>query len=1292
MTNAFGVSPVVVATWMAAAVGIVLAGLLILAAFNRMLLRMALRNTVRRRGQTVLIVIGLMLATVIFTASLGVGDTLTYSVQADQLRQIGGIDEGFARQELYVSMAGSKESDFFTDAQAKDVLARSLSDPNVAAAAALVTAAGSVVDKTTSQTASMSVTVFGVAEDFGRVWGPLRSRSGAIVQVSDLGPDEVYIGRALANRLDARVGDKLNVYVDGHLTEVRVRQVFDTDINRPPPFWFLGLTYGLPFAAASSVLMPLASVRTATNHPSGYNLILLRNRGSGGVDDLGPGGATGSEIARRLRGAFTDRQGATELKDYLNTPAIRAELKKIPGTTLSIDPTVDAAKALLAALDRPQVDDEFLALVSDRYVAQSAIRQAAGALITAPSGSAEWRAAQQDLNDRLTSLTVDSGAAAEMKGLLDSPEIRIPLTRIAAELPPSDLAATTITSLLLEARRSDVTRRFKAMVGDPDVQRELGMTIGKVAPAQQARFTEIASRLDLPIFFTYKADAVVYAQVTGLAALAILLSASLFAMAVGGLLIFLIFVMLATERRAELGMSRALGLRRRDLIQCFMFEGTAYTLVASGVGVVLGVLVGRLMTFVMSGLSNTLPNRLALQYQVDWSSLVMATCLGILLTFAIVAFSAYRVSRLNIVAAIRDLDEGEAREASLSRIFTSVFSTAWFGVRQLIQGHPLVFLNRITLGTWGGIRTFWWALFRRGPLTILLGTLLVAFAVGQEPVVAKDELYGTNLASPIIYGAGVSLAIVGAGLLIKWLLTLGGIRSLNADRAGFTVAALGLLIYWGRPLGQVEKLLHIQDALQVSRLKGGPEVFMFSALMLLLGAIWLVIYNIDVLIGAVTSVTGRIGSLAPVTRTSMAYPMASKFRTGMAIALFALVTFTIAFMSIFKDTLTQSVSIQGASMGGWQIVAGSTYPNLVPSSTTDLPTDIAARVRADSQLHSEVRAAGWENNSVNVQTDSTTSGDNLRVVDDGYLSSTGFAVKARAAGYASDRAAWEAVRDNIGFAIVSSPGDRAAFEPYQLQLFLTDQQGNATKTMTVTVIGYAQTELWSGIYVSTRTALAGGFFTSSSADSARTADTQVPGGLPPGLATSQPPLTPTGYYFMLQPGVDAQKARGDVGRLLVNYQLEPITTAELINQPLGATAAMLSLITGFLALGLIVGIAGLGVISARAVVERWQQIGMLRALGYRGSLVQRSFLMESSLIAILGLTIGTTVGIWYSYRFLITDGFVGNFPFASRILFHVPIIEIGGLLVLGYLATLLTTYLPARAASRIAPAEALRYE
>jgi hypothetical protein len=287
-----------------------------------------------------------------------------------------------------------------------------------------------------------------------------------------------------------------------------------------------------------------------------------------------------------------------------------------------------------------------------------------------------------------------------------------------------------------------------------------------------------------------------------------------------------------------------------------------------------------------------------------------------------------------------------------------------------------------------------------------------------------------------------------------------------------------------------------------------------------------------------------------VTRTSIAYPMASKFRTGMAVAMFALVTFTIVFMSIFKDTVTQNVSRQGASMGGWDVVAGSSYfESFLQSPTADLPTDMAALVRADSVLSSEVRAAGWENSSLVVvqtaQADGTTSYARLRVVDDGYLSNTGLAVKARAAGYASDRAAWEAVRDNVGFAIIISPRDRAAFQPYQLQLFLTDARGNATKkSMTVTVVGHASA-LWGGIYVSTRTAVAGGFFSPSSAQSTPplSADTQGSGGTPPRLAGSPPPLTPTGYYFKLQSGVDAQKARRDIGRLLVNYQLEPITVA-----------------------------------------------------------------------------------------------------------------------------------------------------
>ncbi len=58
----------------------------------------------------------------------------------------------------------------------------------------------------------------------------------------------------------------------------------------------------------------------------------------------------------------------------------------------------------------------------------------------------------------------------------------------------------------------------------------------------------------------------------------------LFSIAAGILLIVLIFAMLAAERRAEMGMARAVGTQRRQLIQQFVAEGTGYALLAGLVG------------------------------------------------------------------------------------------------------------------------------------------------------------------------------------------------------------------------------------------------------------------------------------------------------------------------------------------------------------------------------------------------------------------------------------------------------------------------------------------------------------------------------------------------------------------------------------------------------------------------------------------------------------------------------------------------------------------------------------
>jgi len=56
----------------------------------------------------------------------------------------------------------------------------------------------------------------------------------------------------------------------------------------------------------------------------------------------------------------------------------------------------------------------------------------------------------------------------------------------------------------------------------------------------------------------------------------------------GVLLLINIFVMLAEERKSELGMLRALGLKRNHLVRAFGLEGSMYALTAAVVGAAAG--------------------------------------------------------------------------------------------------------------------------------------------------------------------------------------------------------------------------------------------------------------------------------------------------------------------------------------------------------------------------------------------------------------------------------------------------------------------------------------------------------------------------------------------------------------------------------------------------------------------------------------------------------------------------------------------------------------------------------
>jgi putative ABC transport system permease protein len=128
----------------------------------------------------------------------------------------------------------------------------------------------------------------------------------------------------------------------------------------------------------------------------------------------------------------------------------------------------------------------------------------------------------------------------------------------------------------------------------------------------------------------------------------------LFSISAGILLIVLIFTMLAAERRAEMGMERAVGAQRSQLIEQFVAEGIGSALLAGLAGTGIGLLAAVGITATMKSMFG---ESLPITTYIAPRSLVVAYSLGVVITFAAVAFASWRISHLTIAAAVRDLPE-----------------------------------------------------------------------------------------------------------------------------------------------------------------------------------------------------------------------------------------------------------------------------------------------------------------------------------------------------------------------------------------------------------------------------------------------------------------------------------------------------------------------------------------------------------------------------------------------------------------------------------------------------------
>ncbi|MGN6756669.1 MAG: ABC transporter permease, partial [Thermomicrobiales bacterium] len=184
------------------------------------------------------------------------------------------------------------------------------------------------------------------------------------------------------------------------------------------------------------------------------------------------------------------------------------------------------------------------------------------------------------------------------------------------------------------------------------------------------------------------------------------------------------------------------------------------------------------------------------------------------------------------------------------------------------------------------------------------------------------------------------------------------------------------------------------------------------------------------------------------------------------------------------------------------------------------------------------------------------------------------------------------------------------------------------------------------------------------------------------------PQPVTNFFFKLKPGVDDRAMAKSIESAALQTGMQAQSIHEFVAQNNSANSGFFTLLKGFIGLGLVVGIAALGVVAFRAVVERRQQIGMLRAIGFARSMVSLSFLVESFFITTLGIVAGTAMGSVLARNLFTSGGMTGGQPIS----FFIPWDRVGLFAVIALVAALLMTIVPARQAGRVTPAEALRFE
>lgn len=652
-----------------------------------------------------------------------------------------------------------------------------------------------------------------------------------------------------------------------------------------------------------------------------------------------------------------------------------------------------------------------------------------------------------------------------------------------------------------------------------------------------------------------------------------------FSVLAGILLLVNIFVMLAQERKTELGMLRAIGLRRAGLVGSFSVEGWLYALASSVLGTIAGMGLGKVIVVVAAGIFSQ-PGEifsLELRYAANASSITSGFGLGFVISLVTVLLTSLSIARLNVIQAIRDLPEPpRSRRQKLG---------------MLILGAVLVLL---------GVRSFVAGLAAEQPASVLIGPAMLA-----------------------------------GGLVLL-------LRRFLPFRPLASVAATAVIVFSIACFDLFPKVF--QDA-QI-------PVFVVLGVILTGAAVGLVSLNQD----AIGRGLGRVGggSRSMSLRLGLAYPLARKFRTGMILSMYALVVFTLVFMTVFSHLFAKQINEFTTKVSGGfdlQMWTNGSSP-VPPSEVAALPgvEAVSAIRNADAQFQQTCDKCAKEFESWGAST-----------IDETMIRQGAPALDSRLPELASDAEAYQRLLTDpdafIPTQFFLQTGGGPPSRTVQMGDTVVVKDPESGRTRTLRVIAIAES----------------GFGSLLALISPKTMDELF-----------ENRQSPNALFIATAPGVDADKVATSLNGRFVESGADAESFRSIVARNLGQQTQFFRLIQGYLALGLLVGIAGLGVVMVRAVRERRRQIGVLRALGFEPAAVRRAFMLESAFVATEGIVIGTVLAVITAWRL------VGNDTFGAALAFSVPYLQLT-ILVLGtFLASLVATLAPAQQASRIKPAVALR--